>query len=110
MIQPMAEDQFQMQVIWPEVEQLPVFRANQFLGQISSGVDNLPEDIVLTLGYVTPPVALGSEEERRATLAAIGAMSVKPISRISMSLGQAEGLRSLLDTVITNWREIESRQ
>jgi len=77
--------EIQISLIWPDVEDLPVLRSNQFLGQLGQGPDGSPEEFVLTLGYVAPPVMLGTPQQQEATFAAMGALSVKALSRVSMS-------------------------
>lgn len=102
----MPPEVFEAKLIWPEVENALVCRANQFLTQINNGVDGKPEDIILTLGHVTPPVILGTDEEQREMAAAIGAVSVKTLSRVSLSLGQAENLAKLLHQAVETSRSL----
>lgn len=75
----------QISLIWPDVEDLPVLRANQFLGQVAPGPTGAPEEFIFTIGYVSPPVFLGSPEEQAATMKALGAVSVRALARVSMS-------------------------
>lgn len=82
-------------VIWPDVDDLPVFRANNFVIQVTTGPQGTPEDVVLTIGHVSPPFVLGTPDEQQAAAAAIGAVPAKAVARISMSparLGELAGL------------------
>jgi hypothetical protein len=95
-----SDGNVQISIIWPEVEEEPVFRANQFLGQISPGPTGAPEDFILTIGHVAPPVMLGTLDEQRATMSALGAVSVRTLSRVSMSRGNLEALIRILQTAV----------
>jgi hypothetical protein len=94
-----ADQNVPISLIWPEVEELPVLRANQFLGQISQGPTGTPEEFILTIGYVVPPVLLGTVDEQRATMRALGAVSVKALSRVSMSRGRLGELIQILQSL-----------
>lgn len=98
----MGEQRVEIAVVWPDVEELPVYRANQFIAQVGTGPDG-PEDLFLTIGLATPPVILGTEEEQRVAVAAIGAVSVKGLARISMSRARAAELAMLLENVVRQW-------
>lgn len=92
-------DRMPVSLIWPEVEEEPVFRANQFLGQISTTSAGTPEDFLLTIGYVAPPVLLGTPDEQRATMGALGAVSVRTLCRVSMSRERLGELIQMLQGV-----------
>jgi hypothetical protein len=92
-------------LIWPDVDEQSVYRANQFLGQLSPGPgpDGAPEEFVLTIGYVSPPVMLGSAEEQAATMNALGAVSVRTLARVSMSRGRLQELIGILQQSASNY-------
>lgn len=90
-------------MIWPDVGELPVYRANQFLGQVTAGPDGEPEDLLLTIGHVAPPVLLGSPEEQQATAMALGAINVRALSRISLSYQQTQALIGLLQHLLSRF-------
>jgi hypothetical protein len=96
----MAEHQnIQISMIWPDVADLPVYRANQFIVQLSTGPDGtMVDDLVLTIGYVAPPVILGTPDEQRASFMALGAVNVQALTRVSMSPAYAQQLVELLQT------------
>jgi hypothetical protein len=93
------DEAVQVSIIWPEVDEVPVLKANQFLGQISQGPAGQPEDFVVTIGYFPPPVLLGTPEEQRATMRALGAISVKTLSRVSLSRDRLGELIKVLQTI-----------
>ena len=92
----MPEENIQISVIWPDVEELSVYRANQFIVQPSPGPDGNIEDFVMTVGYLAPPVILGTVEEQQASARALGAVSAKALLRVAMSPGVAFQLQQLL--------------
>jgi hypothetical protein len=94
------QESIQVSMIWPDVGELPVYRANQFLGQVSNGPDGKPEDLLLTIGHFAPPVLLGPPEEQQVTARALGAVSVRALSRISLSYRQAHALVGLLQHLL----------
>jgi hypothetical protein len=89
------EQPVQISVVWPGVEDAPVMRSNAMLSQIGTGPSG-PEEFVLTLGYIAPPVLLGTPEEQQASLAALGAVAAKTLCRISLSRARAQELVELL--------------
>ena len=101
--------QIQISMIWPNVQDLPVLRANQFLGQFGSGPDGMPEEFVLTVGYAAPPVVLGSPQEQAASLAALGAVSVSGLSRVSMSRARLGELIQLLQQGAAAYDQAQGR-
>ncbi|WP_395659142.1 hypothetical protein [Nocardioides sp.] len=97
-----GEANFQVGVIWPDVEDVPVLAANQFVTQLDAGSAGV-EQIVLILGNVTPPLVLGPPEEVQAMLAAVGAVSVKALGRYALTRGRLEELIELLLQARQNW-------
>jgi hypothetical protein len=94
---------FAVSVIWPDVDDQPVLRANQFLGQMSPDASGAPEEFILTIGYISPPVMLGSPEEQAATMAALGAVSVRTLTRVSMSRSRLGELLQLLQAAVSQY-------
>jgi hypothetical protein len=89
------DEAVQLSIIWPGAGDASVMRSNAILGQIGNGPAG-PEEILLTFGYVAPPVLLGSPEEQQAAVAAIGAVSANILCKISLSRGRAHELIELL--------------
>jgi len=85
------------QLAWEDVDRLPVLAANQFLLQLSvSEPQNTVSDVVLTVGYLAPPLLLGTPEEQRAAAAALERVTVRPIARFSIPIGKATELGQVL--------------
>ncbi|MCW2756340.1 MAG: hypothetical protein JWO46_86 [Nocardioidaceae bacterium] len=99
----MTEPQQQIPLIWPNVQDVSVLRANQFLGQIAAGIEGQPEEFLLSIGYAAPPVLLGTPEEQQLSMQAVGAISVKTEVRVSMSRGHLAALTQLLATALENF-------
>jgi hypothetical protein len=90
--------------IWPEIGDLPVLAANQFLVQGGiSGNSGVPDDMVLTVGHTAPPVLLGTPEEQQAQLAALGAVTTRPLVRVSISRNRLGELIGLLVAAANQW-------
>lgn len=99
----MTNDKIQIGIIWPDVEDRPVLRANQFATQLGPGPDGTPEELILAVGHATSPLVLGTEEEVRAMMNALGAVAVKAHGRFSISRGRLDELISLLVQAAQNW-------
>lgn len=84
-----------MPVIWSKLETLPVLAANQLLAQVDSlGLE--PDMVLLTVGHVSPPVVVGSDEQQRAHYAEIKNVAVEPVVRLSISVGRLKEWSALL--------------
>lgn len=86
-------------MIWPDVDALPVLRANQFIVQVETGPRGEAEGCIVTIGFVAPPVILGSAEEQQVAIRALGAVEAKALARVSMSRARVEELIGLLASV-----------
>lgn len=93
----------QVGLIWPDAEDQAVLRANQFVYQLSPGPDGKPEELILVLGNVTPPLVLGTPEEVQAMMSALGAVAVRTHGRYSISRGRLDELIGLLIQAAQNW-------
>jgi hypothetical protein len=105
----MAEDEptpapIELRARWGDAGDVPLLSVNQVLGQVNEG------EVFLTFGCVTPPVVLGSDEERRAAFEAIrdsgAVVEVRPVVRLFMT---AQRLRQVVD-VLTKTIEQHERQ
>jgi hypothetical protein len=103
-----SEDSIQIGVIWPDIEEQPVLAANQFVTQLSPGPDGRPEELVLIVGNVTPPLVLGQPDEVHAMLSAVGAVSAKAHGRFSLTRGRLDELVSVLAQAAHNWDQAMS--
>ena len=90
-------------LIWPDVAEAPVLRANQFLTQIAQGRDGAPEDLLLSVGYYAPAVVLGTAVEQETCRAAMSAISVRTLLRVTMSRDRLDGLVRDLQACRSQW-------
>ena len=87
----------QARITWEGVDRLPVLAANQFLVQLSaSEPQNLVSDIILTVGYLAPPVLIGTEEEQMQAAAQLDHLNVQPVARFAIPLAKATELGQVL--------------
>ena len=83
-------------IVWEGVDRVPVLAANQFLLQsVSEGEDPLA-GVVLTVGYLAPPVLLGTPEEQREAASALDHVNVNPVARFSLSATKAAELAKVI--------------
>lgn len=79
-------------------------RANQFIGQHHGGSGGKgPEEFVISGGYLAPPVILGTAEEQQLSLAALGAVPVKALFRVSMSRSSVLALIKILQDQVKKY-------
>ena len=75
---------------WLDVEDVPVFFANQFVIQYEQ------DEFILTLGQMTPPLLLGTPEEQVDQLENLDFVPVKPLARIAFTRARLRELVQLL--------------
>jgi hypothetical protein len=85
-------------VQWPGVGAVIIQTANQFLAQIDAAGEH-PDQLILAIGQVTPPVVLGTPEQKRAQLGEIDEINVNTIARYSITLARLRELIGLLQQV-----------
>jgi hypothetical protein len=66
-------------VVWENLDDVPVFLANQFV------VQHFQDEFILTIGQLVPPALLGDEQARAAQLQEIERVTAKPIARIAFT-------------------------
>lgn len=96
----MTEPAAQIGIVWPDVSEAPVHRVNQFVSQLEAGGPDGADGILLTLGYVPPPVVIGTPEEVGAMYGALGALSAHAYGRFSMSRQRVVELIQILQTTV----------
>ncbi len=85
------------QVVWGDLNRLPVLAANQFLIQLSVSEPQITgSEVVLTIGYLAPPLLLGTPEEQREAAAALDHLTVSPVARFSIPIGKAAELAQVV--------------
>jgi hypothetical protein len=89
------------QLVWEDVDSLPVLAANQFLVQLSVIEPQITAaDVVLTVGYLAPPVFLGTPEEQQQAAASVDRLAVRPVGRFSIPLAKAGELARIIQDLL----------
>jgi hypothetical protein len=100
----MPDDELQeieVPLVWLGLEDMPIFTANQFLGQVQD------DEFFIAIGQATPPPITGrTADERRAQAKAITAVPAKTLCRLGMTRHRVEELIR----VLTNTLEIHDKQ
>lgn len=91
-------------VSWVGLEELSVFHANQFVGQVHEG------EVFLTIGQLTPPPLVGSPEERRDQASQIAFVPIRPIARVAMTPHHLQELIGVLQTTLENVAKDRARR
>ena len=86
---------------WIEVDQVEVFAANEFV--ISH--DPNSGEFYLTVGHVTPPIILGTDEEQREQAERLVFVPVRTVGRFSLSRLRVEQLMTVLQTNLARYDE-----
>jgi hypothetical protein len=84
-------------IIWVGVEDTEILFANQFLGQWNQ------QEVVLTFGQLTPPVLLGTPEQRAQQVERLGYIPVKTVARFGLTRERLEELIGVLQTTARNF-------
>jgi hypothetical protein len=84
-------------ILWVGVEDAQILFANQFLGQVEQ------QEIVLTFGQITPPVLLGSPEQRARQVERLGFIPVRTVARFGMTRARLEELIGVLQATARNF-------
>ncbi len=87
--------QFEVPLVWVGLEQQPVLMANQFLSQFV-----VSDEIVVSVGQVTPPVVLGSPEQQAEQLKNVPFVQVRPVVRFGMTKARLREVIKMLETTL----------
>jgi hypothetical protein len=79
---------------------------NQFLMQLASGPDGLPDEMLLVLGHVAPPYVTGTPKEQMEQLRGIDSLTVRPVAQVAMSRLRAGELLRILQESIDRWDDL----
>jgi hypothetical protein len=77
--------------------------ANQALVQIVPNRGQQPEEVVLSFGYLAPPMITGNEQQRRLAAQKLKDIPVQPVVRISFSRQRLGELIEVLNQASENW-------
>ena len=96
-------------LVWVGAEELPIWFANQFMGQIDD-----QGEAIITFGQVSPPALLGAPEEQKEQVRLITHVAVKPIAKLAMSTQRLQEFVNVLQVTIANQetarRAVEQRR
>jgi hypothetical protein len=99
------------QTTWGDVDNVPVFAANQFLLQLSATDPELiKSDLLLTVGFASPPVLFGTPEELQEAAASVERVTVRPVARFSIPLGKAAELSQVLQEFVQQVQQAARQQ
>ena len=88
------EPDAQISIVWLGVEELPVFASNQ------AAIQHVGEnEFVVTFGELTPPLLLGTVEQRREQLEQLSYVPVRPIVRLGLNRTH---MQQLVDALADN--------
>jgi hypothetical protein len=80
-------------------EDVPVLYANQFVVQF------MQDGFILTVGQLTPPILLGTGEEKREKAKQLSLVPVKVVARLAIDRRRVEELVNLLRTQLERFDE-----
>jgi len=86
-------------LVWVDLDAVSVEMANQFVSQFE------PDQFILTVGQVAPPMIIGSEEERLEQLRRISYAPVRTLARVSMSPARMRELVSVLQQSLQHYEQ-----
>jgi hypothetical protein len=78
-------------IVWVGAEEMPILVANQMAIQHPG-----PDEFVLTFGQLTPPLILGSPEQRQEQLKRVTFASVQPVARVGFNRRRLQELIRIL--------------
>jgi hypothetical protein len=91
------DDPVPVRLLWVDLDETPLFGANQMIGQVEQ------DEIFITFGAVTPPVILGSQEERLEQARGLGYVPVRPITRLQVTRRRLDEFIRLLTQTRDNY-------
>lgn len=92
-------------LVWGDVDSLPVLAANQFIIQVAQETVQGSPTVLLTLGYVAPPVLLGTPEQQREAAAAVEQLTIRPVARFTVPAERMLELSQLVQNLPQQWAE-----
>jgi hypothetical protein len=84
------EDSVRLPLLYTGIDDTPVVLANQFVGQIER------DTFILVVGQMTPPILIGTPEERRAQALQLSYVPVKTVGRYAMTKDRLAELVAML--------------
>jgi hypothetical protein len=96
-------------VSWAPMEAMPVSFANAFAWTVIPNLDGRPGELVLSVGYLVPPILTGTAEDQVAQMAAVEKVEVRPVARLLMSQERAAELALGLSQVLAALKTVPPR-
>jgi hypothetical protein len=78
-------------VVFIGIEDVPILYVNQFVLSFQ------PQEFILTMGQLAPPILLGSEEEQREQAGQLDYVPIKVVGRVGMNRRRLVDLIALLE-------------
>jgi hypothetical protein len=89
----MAEGEFEVPIVWVDVDQTPIQFANQFISQYQA------HEFVLTIGQLAPPMIIGTPEQQTEQVENLAFVTVRPLARFGLPVNR---LRELIRVLSEN--------
>jgi hypothetical protein len=100
----MSEEPIELRLVVTGADDCPILLSNIAI------VQNEHNEFILTFGQYSPPIVIGSEEERRRRLASMSALPVNVIARIGMTPDRMAEFIDALQKNYGRWRDRQSQQ
>ncbi len=97
-------------VDWVDVDKTPVQFVNQMIGTLGTpaGPSQIPDSILLLLGYAELPIFLGEPEDIRRRQREVTSVPATTLGKFVMSRERAEELLTVLQTTLKNYDEVRA--
>ena len=90
-------------VHWPDEVGGPVIVANQFGLQLSEGSDGKPSAVILTMGWVGPPLFAGSLDQQQEYFGRLTDLEITRVGQFLLNRADVEKLSGLLVRAREQW-------
>jgi hypothetical protein len=102
-----ADENIQVQVSWAGLD-TAVVPVNQFITSVGlpAAVTGEPDGIQLVLGYLSPPLLLGNQEEVLRKVRELGEIKVEARGRFVLTRSRTEELIKVLQTALTQYDQV----
>lgn len=96
----MNEELITLPIVYVGGEDVPILFVNQFV------IQHQPGEFVLTVGQITPPILLGSPEERREQAKKLTYVSTKVVARLAFTRQRLVELIEVLQENLNRYDEM----
>jgi len=93
----MAEEQISIPAAWIGLEDTPILLANQFMSQFAQ------HEFIVAFGQASPPILLGTQEQRTQQLKQINFIPIKTIARLGFTRTRLQELVTVLQQNLDNY-------